>query len=148
MQVILLKDVKGFGKRGEIKTAADGFAMNFLFRQGLAVPATANAVNSLKNTQAKVVEVKNKEQKNAEKLIKSLNNKAVLLEAKASDKGTLFKAVAAKEIVEAVKTQLKIQIPEDSVKLPEHLKMIGAHLAVIELLNYKTNLTINIKPNA
>jgi len=122
--------------------------MNFLLRQGLAVPATANAVNSLKSAQAKIVEVKNKEQQEAEKLIKSLNNKAVLLEAKASDKGTLFKAISAKEIVEAVKTQLKIQIPEHSVKLADHLKMIGAHLVVIELLNYKINLTINIKPNA
>lgn len=148
MQVILLKDVKGFGKRGEIKTAADGFAMNFLFRQGLAIPATANAVVSLKSAQAKVVEVKNKEQENAEKLIKSLNNKTVLIEAKASDKGTLFKAVLAKDIVEAVKIQLNIQIPEKAIKLEDALKAVGAHAVGIELLNYKTNLTINIKPHA
>jgi len=148
MQIILLKDVKGFGKKGEIKTATNGFAMNFLFKQGLAISATSNAVSNLKSIKAKVAEVNNKKQEQAEKLIKALNNKAVEIEAKASEKGTLFKAVSAKEIVEAVKTQLKIQISENSVKLTEPLKDVGAHTVTIELLNYKTNLNINIKSNA
>ena len=125
MKVILLKDVKGLGKAGDLVNAKDGYARNFLFPKAAAVEATP--ANMKKWEADKKAEALNKEKEQAEAL--ELKNKieslTVKIQGKAGEGGRLFGSITSKDIADALKDQHKIDIDRRKIELKDNIKSLG-----------------------
>ncbi len=132
MKVILTKDVPGTGYKGEIKEVSDGYARNFLLPRKMAQLATKGAVKDLELSQAKKKKKMEVELKSFQKLAGKLDGKEIELNVKASEGGKLYAAISAKEIIEAVKKQLKVDISEKQVNFPSPIKDTGTHQVEIQ----------------
>lgn len=144
MKVILLKDVRSVGQHGEVKNVADGYAINFLFPQKLAEPATDDKVQELESKKkAHEAEVEKEAAVLTEKVV-SLRGKKVVIKARATEKGGLFKAVAAKDIVKAIKAEHEIDIPEEAIEVPEHIKTTGEHPVILASKTQKVEFIVAI----
>ncbi|RAK20554.1 LSU ribosomal protein L9P [Anoxybacillus vitaminiphilus] len=125
MKVIFLKDVKGKGKKGEVKNVADGYAQNFLFRQGLAIeatPANLKALEAQKNKQKREAE---EELARAKQLKEQLEQLTVELSAKAGEGGRLFGSITSKQIAEALQSQHNIKIDKRKFELNDAIRSLG-----------------------
>ncbi|MEH7382017.1 50S ribosomal protein L9 [Bacillus sp. JJ1533] len=125
MKVIFLKDVKGKGKKGEVKNVSDGYAHNFLFKQNLAIEATPA---NMKTLEAK----KNKESKEAaeelaqsKQLKEKLEALTVELQAKAGEGGRLFGSVTSKQIADELAKKHGIKIDKRKFELPDGIRALG-----------------------
>ena len=132
MQVILTQDVKGTGKKGQLCKVADGYARNFLLKKGLAVEATSGAVNEMKAKQASKEHHAAVERQAAQDTADQLNEKTVKIFAKAGAGGKLFGSVTAKEIGEAVKKTLGVEVDKRKISVAE-IKAFGTYEAEIKL---------------
>ena len=133
MKVILLADVKGTGKKGELHDVSDGYARNFLMPKKLAQPATAQAVGEMKAKQESAAHRAQMERQNAEALAEKLNAISVTVHAKAGAGGRLFGAVTTKEIAEAMTEQLGTAIDKKKVSIDGDIKAYGEYEAVVKL---------------
>ena len=147
MQIILLQDVPNLGKKGEIKSASDGYARNFLFPQKLAIVASNQAVAKLEAAQAREQNQKSAQKEKTEKSLQSLNQKKITLKAKASAKGTLFKAIKESDIIKAIQSQLKIDPEGLTLTVKEPLKTLGEKKIEFKTNNQTVNLIIDIVKN-
>jgi len=146
MKVIFLKDVKGKGKKGDVKNVADGYAHNFLLKQGLAVEANA-ANESTLNAQKK------KEEKNAaEELEESKQLKAkideitVELTAKSGEGGRLFGSITSKQIAEELQKKHKIKIDKRKIELNDAMRSLGVTKVPVKLHTEVTaTLSVHVK---
>ena len=133
MKVVLLADVKGSGKKGELVNVSDGYARNFLFPKKLAKEANAQAMNELKNAEeAKAYKIKT-DTENAQKAAQVLEGKTVKLTAKAGQGGRLFGSVTAKEIAEAVKQQFKVEVDKRKIVIDGDIKAFGTYHCEVRL---------------
>ena len=110
MKVILLKDIKGTGKKDQIIEAADGEARTFLFPRGLAKPATSANVNSIENAKAAKLHREDVEQQEARETAKRLAGKIVHIQAKGGTSGKLYGSVTAQELSDAIMSQYGISL--------------------------------------
>jgi len=133
MKVILLQDVKGQGKKGELVNVSDGYARNFLLPRNLAMLADAQAMNELRNKEASVAYHKEMDKKAAQEAAAQLKGKTVTVKARAGQKGKLFGAVTTKEVSEAVKAQLGITVDKRKISMND-IKAFGTYTAEIKLL--------------
>ena len=127
MKVVLLQDVRGVGKKYDIKVVSDGYGNNMLLPKGLAKVATPQAVaqvESLKKEEAGLKKVR----RDLVKLnLESIEGKAVTMTAKANDIGHLFASLHAADIAKAVKAETEIDIDPSWIKLDKPLKKAGKH---------------------
>lgn len=126
MKVIFLEDVKGKGKKGELKEVSEGYARNFLLPKKLAKEATADNLNTFKmQEKAKAAQIA-REKAEANENAKKLENIVVKIPAKAGSNGKLFGAVTSKEISDALSKQHGMTIEKNKIVLPENIKTYGA----------------------
>lgn len=126
MKVIFLEDVKGKGKKGELKDVSDGYARNFLLPKKLAKEATTDNLNTFKlQEKAKAAQIA-REKAEAQENAKKLENMQVKVAAKAGANGRLFGAVTSKEISEALAKQHGMNIEKNKIVLSEPIKSYGA----------------------
>ena len=126
MKVVLLADVKGVGKKGELINAAEGYARNFLLPKGMAVLATADAVNTM-NLQAKAKAKADAEAKAAAlEIAEKLKSCQVKIAAKGGEGGKLFGAVTGKEIAAALKEQYGMDVDSKKLVLDQPIKTFGS----------------------
>ncbi|HEY8363286.1 MAG TPA: 50S ribosomal protein L9 [Tissierellaceae bacterium] len=125
MKVILLKDVKGLGKAGELANAKDGYARNFLFPKGLAIEATPANLKKWEEQKKLEAQKKEKEYKEALELKKKIESLTVEIKAKAGEGGKLFGAITSKDIADALKSQHNIDIDRRKIELKENIKSLG-----------------------
>ncbi len=127
MKVILTQDVRGQGKKGQMIDAAEGYARNFLLPRKMAVPATADAINTmnLKEKARRAEEAANRQA--AVELGAALKNVTVRLTAKGGKEGKLFGAITGKEIAEALLAQHKLDVPKQKIVLDEPIKAFGSY---------------------
>ena len=143
MKVIFNTDVRGQGKKGEMKEVSDGYARNYLMPRGLASPATADAVNALKlKEKAKAAQMA-KEKAAAEENAKRLSGVVVQISARAGQGGRLFGAVTSLEIAEALREQHGIEIEKNKIVQAEPIKQFGS-FEVKAKLGYEVSGTINV----
>lgn len=133
MKVILLKDVKGSGKAGDILNVADGYARNFLIGKGLALEATAKNLNDLAGKKASAQHKIDVETADNQAIADKLNNKDVVIKAKAGQGGKLFGAVTASAVSDAIKAQYKVDVEKKKINLNTEIKSFGDFTAVIKL---------------
>lgn len=125
MKVILLKDVKGSGKCGEIINVSDGYARNFLFPKGLAQVADAQNLNAAKIRQGAEQHKKDVARQNAHDLANSMSGLTVKIYAKSGDNGKLFGSITVQEIVDALKEQYGIEVDKKKIRIKEPIKTLG-----------------------
>ena len=127
MKVILQQDVRGQGKKGEMIEVSEGYGRNFLLPRKLAVPATADAINTmnLKEKARKAEEARLKAE--AQEIAGKLENCHVKISAKAGNGGKLFASVTCKEISEGLKAQHGVDIPKQKLVLDEPIKAYGSY---------------------
>ena len=133
MKVILLQDVKGSGKKGDVINTSDGYARNFLFPKKLAVEANAANMTQLNNQKASVEHKKAVNRDNSKLLKERLEKATIVIKAKSGDNGKLFGAVTSIDIEKAVKDQLGIEVDKRKVVLKDSIKALGAYYVVIKL---------------
>ena len=143
MKVILQQDVRGQGKKGQLVEVSDGYARNFLLPKKLAVPATAENVNTMKQQEKARKAQEAAEKAEAEALSKKLEGLMVKIPAKAGEGGRLFGAVTAKEISEALAAQHGHTIAKAKLVLDEPIKACGGY-QVKAKLGYEVTGTVNV----
>ena len=143
MKVILQQDVKSQGKKGEMIEVSEGYGRNFLLPRKLAVPATADAINTmnLKEKARKAEEARLKAE--AQEIAGKLQNCPVKLSAKAGNGGRLFGAVTTKEISDGLRQQFGIDIPKQKLVLDEPIKAFGSY-QVKAKLGFEVNGTVYV----
>ena len=135
MKVILLSDIRGSGKKGDIVNVSDGYARNFLFPKKLAKAANAQALNEL-NNEIKAKERKIEMQKNeALENAKKLEGKTIKISASAGENGKLFGSVTSKEISKEIKNSLGIDIDKRKINLKTEIKSFGSYECEIKLFS-------------
>ena len=143
MKVIFNVDVRGQGKKGELKEVSDGYARNYLLPRKLATEATADNINALKlKEKAKAAQMA-KEKAQAEENAKKLSGVQVIIRAKAGSGGKLFGAVTSQEISKALKEQFDIDIEKNKIVQADPIKTFGA-FTVKAKLGYEVSGTINL----
>lgn len=133
MKVILLQDVKALGKKGEVANVNDGYARNFILPKKLGVEANGKNLNDLKlqkNNEAKVAQ---EHLDAAKKLAEELKAGKVVLTMKVGEGGRTFGSVSSKEIAEAVKEQMHLDIDKKKIQLKEQIKTLGTHIVSVKL---------------
>ena len=133
MKVILLEDVKGTGKKGQVVNASDGHARNFLFPRKLAIEATAANLASLEAQQKKAEHKVATEVKAAQELAEKLQAKPVVIKAKVGDKGRMFGSISNKEVAEAIQSQVGLPVDKKKIALTEPVKTVGKYTATAKL---------------
>ena len=132
MKVLLLQDVKGQGKKGEIINVSDGYANNFLLKKGLGKVATADTINSVNiHTQA-VAKQKQAEKDAAVALGKQLNGKEVTITSTKGANGKMFGSITSKEIAEAL-AKLGFTIDKKQIVLKDPIKMQGKYTVNVKV---------------
>ncbi len=132
MKVVLLQDVKGQGKKGELCQVSDGYARNFLFPKKLAVEADNTALSELKSREEAKAHHKQEEINTANEIASRLDGKTVLIHAKAGSGGRLFGSVTSKEIAAEIKNTLGIEIDRKKMAVAD-IKSFGEYTAEIKL---------------
>ncbi|KDR96359.1 LSU ribosomal protein L9P [Peptoclostridium litorale DSM 5388] len=135
MKVILLKDLKGTGKKGDVVNVSDGYARNFLFPKGVAKEATEGNVKVLKEQKTAQKIKEDQQLEEAKALAENMGEMTVTLFSKAGEGGRLFGSVTSKDIAEALNKKHGIKIDKRKILLDEPIKVLGA-----------TNVKIKVHP--
>ncbi len=133
MKVIFLQDVKGSGKKGEVKNVADGYARNMLLPKGLAVEATSSNMNKLEGQQSSAQHKADVEKQAALEAAAKLKDQKVTIKAKAGSNDRLFGSVTAANVADAVNAAFGLNIDKKKISLSTDIKNFGSYKAVVKL---------------
>ncbi|MEO3945754.1 50S ribosomal protein L9 [Gorillibacterium sp. CAU 1737] len=125
MKVIFLKDVKGQGKKGEVKEVSEGYAKNFLFKQGTAKPATDGNIKTLDLQKQAEVKKKEREKDDAKALAARLGELSLTFKHKVGEGGRLFGSITTKQIAEELEKVHKITIDKRKMVLDDPIRTLG-----------------------
>ena len=125
MKVILTKDVKGIGRAHETVEVLGGYALNYLIPKKLAVSATKSAAKEAHEREKQSLARKELTAKLIEQNLAALAAARVVIKAKANEKGHLYDAVGEPEITQAIKEQVRVELPEHALKLEKPIKELG-----------------------
>ncbi len=143
MKVILQQDVKGQGKKGQLIEASDGYARNFLLPRKLAVAATAENLNAMKQQEKAKRAQEAAERAAALEIAEKLKGCMVKIPAKAGSGGRLFGSVTSKEVSDALKAQFDIDIAKTKIVLTDPIKAFGSYQLKCKL-GYEVSGTVNV----
>ena len=133
MIVILLQDVKGKGKAGDVVKVSDGYARNMLLPKGLAKEATQGNVRNLEKQKA-IAEEKREEQKaKAVRQAEELSKITLNIKSKGGENGKLFGSITGKDIAEALEAQENIKIDKKKIDMPGPIKQTGTETVTVKL---------------
>ena len=146
MKVILLKDVKGTGKKNEVKEVSDGYARNFLLPKKLAVPADNTNMKELNEKNKSKENKAQKEYEAAVELGKKMEELSVVIYSKAGDGGRLFGSITSKDIAEQIKKQHNIEVDKRKITLDEPIRVLGSRFVDIKIhQKVTTRLRVDVK---
>ncbi len=134
MKVVLIQDVKGLGKKGELVSTSDGYARNFLFPRKLAMEANSQAMSELKNREASEKHRIETEIAAAKASAAKLEGKTVKMTAKAGTNGKLFGSVTSKDVAALISNQFGIQLDKRKVVVDD-IKSFGTYPVEVKLYN-------------
>lgn len=133
MKVILLEDVKSLGKKGEIVNVSDGYARNMILPKKLGLEATPKNLNDLKLQKANEEKVAAENLAAAQAFAKELETKEVIVTLKVGEGGRTFGSISTKEIAEAAKKQLNLDLDKKKLQLPNPIKALGVTQVPVRL---------------
>jgi len=144
MKIVLNKDVKGVGKKHDIKTVADGFALNSLIPQGLAEVATSVALARIEKIKKQEESDKKVREDLLSKNIKSLHDVVVEIALPANEKGHLFAGIHLNEIASLVKEQTRIDVLPEFIVLEKPIKEVGEHKIDVKVQGKSATFTLKV----
>lgn len=133
MKVVFLQDVKGQGKKGEIKEVSDGYARNFLIPKKIAAVADNKTLNEIKGKKAAEEHRAELERQSAAETAKRLEEIAVIIKMSAGADSRLYGSVTSKDIAESLKEQTGIEVDKRKIVLPESVKSFGTYKVDVKL---------------
>ena len=133
MKVILLQDVKALGKKGDVVNVSDGYARNMILPKKLGLEATPKNLNDLKLQKANAEKVAQENLESAQAFAKDLETKEIILTLKVGEGGRTFGSVSSKEISEAAKVQLGLDIDKKKLQLPSPIRNLGVTHVPVKL---------------
>lgn len=149
MKVVLLQDVKGLGRKGEVKEVADGYARNFLLPRGLAREATAAVLRQLQQQEAARQRRAQQELAQARAVAQRLEGQTVEVRARAGENGRLFGSVTSQDVAEALQRAFGVKVDRRRVELPEPLRQVGSYGVALRLHPEVTcRITVTVRPEA
>ncbi|MBB6674369.1 50S ribosomal protein L9 [Cohnella nanjingensis] len=144
MKVIFLQDVKGQGKKGEIKDVSEGYARNFLLPKGVVQIATDGAKKTLDQKAASEQKRKEREKEEAKALAAKLEEMIIVIKAKAGEGGRLFGAITSKQIAEALE-KMKIVVDKRKIELADPIRTLGVTKVPLKLYpDVKGTLSVQV----
>ena len=143
MKVIFNTDVKGQGRKGELKEVSSGYARNYLIPRGLAAEATTDNINALKLKEKAKAAQAQRDREQALENAKKLEGVQVVIRAKAGGAGKLFGAVTSQEISDALKEQFDIDIEKNKIVQAEPIKSFGSY-TVKAKLGFEISGNVNV----
>lgn len=144
MKVILLQDVKGKGKKGQMLEISDGYARNYLLPRKLAVEATADAVNTKNMNDKAAAEKAAKERAEALEISKKLREMTLTVTAKGGGAGRLFGSVTNQEIADALKAKTGITLDKRKIVIADPIKSVGTYTVQCKL-GYEISAPLTVK---
>ena len=146
MEIVLLEDVKALGKKGQVVKVNDGYARNFILAKKLGLEATPKNLNDLKLKKANDEKVAKEIYEEAKAFGERLKEMEVNVSIKTGEGGKIFGSVSSKEIAEAAKAQLGIELDKKKMVLPSPIKTLGTTLVPIKLHPKVTSeLKVNVR---
>ena len=144
MKVILLQDVKGSGKKGDVLNVADGYGRNFLIARGVAVEATTKNMNDLQGKNDSKQFKLDQEKKEFSQTAAILEGKEIVIKAKAGAGGKLFGAITTSMVAEHIEKELNCKVDKKKIVLPGEIKGFGEYNATVKF-NHGISCKITIK---
>ncbi len=144
MKVILLQDVKGKGKKGQMLEVSDGYARNYMLPRKMAVEATADNINTKRMTDKATQERQQREREEAFAISEKMKDMVVTVRAKGGGAGRLFGSVTTQEIADAIKKQEGIDVDKRRIVLDEQIKTVGDYTVKCKL-GYEITAKLRLK---
>ncbi len=144
MKVILLQDVKGKGKKGQMLEVSDGYARNYMLPRKIAVEATADAVNTMRMNDKAAAEKAAKERAEAVEISKKLRDMTLVVTAKGGGAGRLFGSVTNQEIADALKAKTGINLDKRKIVIADPIKSVGTYTVQCKL-GYEITAPLTVK---
>ena len=144
MKVILLQDVKGKGKKGQMLEVSDGYARNFMLPKKMAIEATPDAINTMRMNDKATQERIAREKAEALAVSKKLRELTVTVTAKGGGNGRLFGSITNAEVAEALEKQAGIKLDKRKIVLGETIKNVGTYTATCKL-GYEITAPLTVK---
>ena len=144
MKVILLQDVKGKGKKGQMLEVSDGYARNFMLPKKLAIEATTDAVNTMRMNDKAAAEKAAKERAEALEISKKLREMTLTVTAKGGGAGRLFGSVTNQEIADALKAKSGIALDKRKIVVSDPIKSVGTYTVTCKL-GYEISAPLTVK---
>ena len=144
MKVILLQDVKGKGKKGQMLEVSDGYARNFMLPRKLAVEATTDAINTMRMNDKATQERIAREKAEAMALAQKLREMTLVVTAKGGGAGRLFGSVTNQEIADALKTKAGVTIDKRKIVISDPIKNVGTYTVTCKL-GYEITAPLTVK---
>ena len=144
MKVILLQDVKGKGKKGQMIEVSDGYARNYMLPRKIAVEATADAVNTMRMNDKAAAEKAARERAEAMEISKKLREMTLVVKAKGGGAGRLFGSVTNQEIADALKAKTGIALDKRKIVIADPIKSVGTYTVTCKL-GYEINAPLSVK---
>ncbi len=145
MKVILLKDIKGTGKKDQILEVSDGFGRNYLLPRKLAVEATSEALNSIEKSKSAAKHREDVKKNDAETAARELKGKTVTVKVRAGENGRLYGSITTQEIADALKAQHGVELDKRKIELDEKVTSVGQTTITLKMyagVATKMNLVI------
>jgi len=145
MKVILLKDIKGTGKKDQILEVSDGYGRNFLLPRKMAIEATSEALNSIEKSKQAAKHREDVKRDEAEQTARSLKGKVVVVKVRAGEAGRLYGSITTQEIADALKAQHGVELDKRKIELDEKVTSVGQTTITLKLyagVSTKMNLVI------
>ncbi len=144
MKVILLQDVKGKGKKGQMLEVSDGYARNFMLPKKIAIEATPDAINTMRMNDKAAAEKAAKERAKAMEISKKLRELTVTVTAKGGGAGKLFGSVTNQEIADALKAATGITLDKRKIVISDPIKNVGTYTVTCKL-GYEISAPLTVK---
>ena len=144
MKVILLQDVKGKGKKGQMLEVSDGYARNYMLPRKMAIEATADAVNTMRMNDKATQERIAREKAEAMETAKKLREMTVTVTAKGCGNGRLFGSITNQEIADALKAKTGIALDKRKIVIADAIKNVGTYTVTCKL-GYEITAPLTVK---
>ena len=144
MKVILLQDVKGKGKKGQMLEVSDGYARNYMLPRKIAIEATADAVNTMRMNDKAAAEKAAKERAEALEISKQLREMTLVVTARGGGAGRLFGSVTNQEIADALAAKTGIKLDQRNIVIADPIKAVGTYTVQCKL-GYEITAPLTVK---
>ena len=145
MEILLLQDIKGVGKKNDLLVVGDGFALNHLLPTRAALVATPVVRKRYAELIKRRAEEREREKAVQADAAKAVSGKSISFKKKVTKTGKLYAAIQAKTITEALKAQLSLEVSEDAVLMDEPIKTVGTHTVTIKMMDQMVPLAVVVE---